>query len=268
MALGIPIALPFRVHRAAFDPGTLFRNGEQGAWYDPSDMSTLFQDAAGTTPVTALGQPVGRMLDKSGRGNHLTQTTAASRPLGQQHAAGAFHLAFDGVDDFLTIGTFNMSASDKVTVCAGVRKLSDAAPGTLVELSASAIANAGSFRFLAPEGAVGDYGFVTGGTFSGVLARSPATFPSPITSVLVGIGDIGGDVSRLRVNGAQVANTTDDQGTGNYGAAYPLFVGRRAGTTRPFNGNLHGLVIRGTGATTTQIAALERYMARQTGIAL
>lgn len=48
----------------------MFSNGEQGCWYDPSDFSTLFQDAAGTTPVTAVGQPVGRILDKSGRGNH------------------------------------------------------------------------------------------------------------------------------------------------------------------------------------------------------
>ena len=26
----------------------LFANGEQGAWYDPSDLSTMFQDASGT----------------------------------------------------------------------------------------------------------------------------------------------------------------------------------------------------------------------------
>lgn len=45
---------------------SLFANGEEGAWYDPSDLSTLYyQDAAGTTPVTALGQPVGLIIDKS-----------------------------------------------------------------------------------------------------------------------------------------------------------------------------------------------------------
>lgn len=36
-----------------------------GCWLDPSDMSTMFQDAAGTTPVTAVEQPVGLILDKS-----------------------------------------------------------------------------------------------------------------------------------------------------------------------------------------------------------
>ena len=44
---------------------SLFAANEPGVWYDPSDLSTLFQDAAGTTPVTAVEQPVGLMLDKS-----------------------------------------------------------------------------------------------------------------------------------------------------------------------------------------------------------
>jgi len=35
------------------------------AWYDPSDLTTMFEDAAGTVPVTGPGQPVGLMLDKS-----------------------------------------------------------------------------------------------------------------------------------------------------------------------------------------------------------
>ncbi len=41
------------------------------AWYDADDISTLFQNSGGTTPVTSNGQNVGRWEDKSGRGNHL-----------------------------------------------------------------------------------------------------------------------------------------------------------------------------------------------------
>lgn len=59
----------------------LFGSGEQGAWYDPSDLSALFQDAAGTTPVTGMEQPVGRMLDLSGNGNHASQATTTKRPV-------------------------------------------------------------------------------------------------------------------------------------------------------------------------------------------
>ena len=53
---------------------------DNGAWFDPEDMSTMYQDAAGTIPVTALEQPVGKWLDKSGNGNHATQSITASRP--------------------------------------------------------------------------------------------------------------------------------------------------------------------------------------------
>lgn len=75
--------------------------GAQGAYYDISDRSTLFQDAAGTTPVTAVGQPVGLVLDKSGNGNHASQSTTASCPIYQIDANGFPNLGFDGVDDSL-----------------------------------------------------------------------------------------------------------------------------------------------------------------------
>ncbi|WP_152972155.1 hypothetical protein, partial [Rhodobacter capsulatus] len=42
-----------------FDPSGLFASGEIG-WVEPMIPGvTLFQDAAGTIPVTAAGQPVG-----------------------------------------------------------------------------------------------------------------------------------------------------------------------------------------------------------------
>lgn len=66
MMIGIGLALtlpPANLLAGAVQ--ALFAAGEQGAWYDPSDFSTLFQDSAGTTPVTAVGQPAGLILDKS-----------------------------------------------------------------------------------------------------------------------------------------------------------------------------------------------------------
>lgn len=62
---GEPVTL-FNANGTLWDyPFSLFSNNEQGAWYDPSDYSTLYQDAAGTTPVTAVEQPVRLMLDRS-----------------------------------------------------------------------------------------------------------------------------------------------------------------------------------------------------------
>ena len=67
-----------------FSPAALFAGGTvAGAWYDPSDLSTMFTTSAGTTPVAMPGGgaavSVGRMLDKSGNGNHaiaFNDTTA------------------------------------------------------------------------------------------------------------------------------------------------------------------------------------------------
>lgn len=89
-----------RLVRKRWIPRRLFSNGEQGVWYDPSDLSTLFQDDAGTTPVISDGDPVGLMLDKSGNGNHASQSVSAYRPI--YRTDGVFHwLEFDGVDDGL-----------------------------------------------------------------------------------------------------------------------------------------------------------------------
>jgi hypothetical protein len=63
MFLGIGLRLGML--GSVFSPANLFASNEQGAWYDPSDLSTLFQDSAGITPVTTAGQPVGLTLDKS-----------------------------------------------------------------------------------------------------------------------------------------------------------------------------------------------------------
>lgn len=48
-----------------FNPASLFASGEQGAWYDPSDFSTMFTTSNGATAVTAVEQAVGLILDKS-----------------------------------------------------------------------------------------------------------------------------------------------------------------------------------------------------------
>lgn len=107
-------------HRARqnWHPGLLFRNGTQGAWFDPSDRATLFQDAAGTLPVTTDGDPVALMRDKSGNGNHARQAVAAARPTWRSNGILAW-LEFDGVDDRLSVAgvTFTNAA---LSLCMGL----------------------------------------------------------------------------------------------------------------------------------------------------
>ena len=49
-------------------------------WLDASDTTTLFQNTAGTTPVTADGQSVACWKDKSGNGYLFTQATSGNQP--------------------------------------------------------------------------------------------------------------------------------------------------------------------------------------------
>lgn len=66
MLIGIAGGIPFNVSNSlGRQIAALFAQGEKGVHFDPSDFSTLFQDSVGTTPVTAVGQVVGLMLDKS-----------------------------------------------------------------------------------------------------------------------------------------------------------------------------------------------------------
>ena len=245
-----------------FNPRSLFASGEQGIWLDPSDFSTLYQDAAGTTPVTALGQPVGKILDKSGRGNHATRSTALGRPTLQQDSNGLYYLSFDGTNDGMATPSIDFTGTDKMTVWAGVRKLSDAALAIIAELSATESANVGSFVLYGPSSALNNYRFGSRGSASISLANAGG-YSSPVSSVIVGVGDIAGDVSRIRVNGATITTTTTDQGAGNYGN-YPLYIGRRGGTSLPFSGRLYQLIIRGAESNAGQIAATEAYVNAKT----
>lgn len=100
-----------------FSPYDLFTGGAQGAWYDPSDYTTLFQDSAGATPVTAVEQSVRLMRDKSGNGNHATAPSDASRPVLRSR-----------YNNFVATATL---ATQSVTTLAASYKLSFTGAGTI-----------------------------------------------------------------------------------------------------------------------------------------
>lgn len=71
-------------------------------WLDGADITTLYQDSAKTTPVTANNDPVGAVEDKSGNGNDCTQGTDDNRPLYKTGIKnGLSALFFDGTNDDL-----------------------------------------------------------------------------------------------------------------------------------------------------------------------
>jgi hypothetical protein len=173
------------------------------------------------------------------------------------------YLQFDGVDDGMVTNTIT-PAIDKVQVFAGLRMLSSSVNSILAEFSTSSASNIGSFNLQAPLN-TNNYRFASRGTLTGSTPSTGNIFVAPVSSVISGTSDISGDLSVLRVNGAEASRVTVDQGTGNY-LAYPLYIGRRAGTSVPFNGRLYSLIVRfGANLTDGQITSTEAWVNGKTG---
>ena len=192
------------------------------------------------------------------------QKVVSSFDVTEAGKADCWYLGFDGSDDFLVTPTIT-PGTDKVQVFAGVRKLSDATIGFLAELSSSASAKAGSWAVRAPgSNGVGGYSFNTRGS-AGLVTPGALGYNAPITNVLTCIGDIAADTAIIRVNGVQAASDAADQGTGDY-LAYPAYIGRRGGTSLPFNGRIYSLICRfGSNLTADQIAQTETWVNARTG---
>ena len=258
--IGLGINSASVAYERYLDPATLFTvAGSRGFMYDLSDYSTQFQDTAATVPITGTAQSVARVNDVSGLGNNMTQGTAGSRPLTTTIGSGFRGIQFDGVDDWMQTAAIDFSNSDEVTVVAGVRKLSDAARGVVVELTA---ASSGRFALEAPSFAAPAYLFSSFGTTTGNAQTT--SFAAPDIAVLSGQGKISTDTSILHRNGTQVATGAADQGTGNFSNAI-VYIGRRGGASLPFNGVITFLFAINRLLTASELAAVERFANARTG---
>jgi len=238
-----------------FSPASLFAGGTEGAWYDPSDISTLFQDSAGTTPVTASGQPVGKMLDKSGNGNHATQATSSKRPT-YTEGGGLSWLAFDGVDDAMEIqnAAFSFTGDQSVWVAAK----HDTGTGTSIYLMGG---DDKGYLFLTDR-STRKMSFIpinstARTTSTSVIGTSPIVFG--------GAWDrSSGDMS-LRENGVEyTASKTPADVT--VPVVTLLGGGNPNGTS--WDGNIYGAVIVNNLTTASETGEVEAYLAGKAGVTL
>lgn len=265
MPIGIPSLRVGLVHRKilAAQVAALYSQGEQGAWYEPADFTTLFQDSAGATPVTATGQPVGLMRDKSGRGNHASQATAINRPVLQIDGNGKYYLAFNGTNSCMTTSAINFTATDKMSVFAGVRKLSNvAAHQTIIELGAATTNN--EFGIFGPSNTGLDYDF----RLAGLDGKTSQSYSAPITNILAASFDFAGTTPgeelAVRVNGGTVATNRTVTSSGNFITGALNLGARNGGATFPFQGSIYSLIVRGAASSEAQIANAEAYVNSKT----
>ena len=141
-----------------FYPKSLFVGSVQGVWYDPSDLTTMFEDSAGTTAVHTPGNgtadsPVGKILDKSGNGNHATQATSTSRPTlsaRYNQLTGTSTLTTQSVTTVATTYTLAFSGSGSITLSgtktgtytSGTSTLTSVTAGTLTLTVSGTVTNA------------------------------------------------------------------------------------------------------------------------------
>lgn len=165
------------------------------------------------------------------------------------------YLKFDGIDDSLVTNSIDFTATDKMTVWAGVTKLSDAAIGNVA--SCGLLDSGGGFYLVAPANGA-TYGARSRGTVLSALTEVGG-YPAPHSVVLCGVFDVAGRKADLRVGGVTTANGTD-QGVGNF-SLRPLAIGANpGGISSFFNGRLYGLIVRGAQTPLSQIEATELYI--------
>lgn len=237
-----------------------------GAWYDPSDLSSMFQDSSGTTPVTGAGDPVGRINDKSGNGFHATQATTANKPTLRLDGS-RYYLEFDRVNDGLsTADSIDLSGTSKVTLCVGIQTSGVAAAGNVMEFSVTE-STAGAFYITQPLSVAGQIRMGGTGSSSGSYRLDGSSTPyKAVCHVLLDTAgaSIAAEVF-ARVNAAAVStNATGTLGTGNFGN-HRLFIGTRNDTGVRFGGRIYGIVVRGATASADDRDDLEAFMNTKTG---
>lgn len=246
----------------AWHPRMLFGAGEPGLALDLTHSKYLYQDSARSTLVNVAGDPIGSPTDISGNGNHPTQVTAASRPIWDGERA-----VLDGVDDGWVTPIIDFTSTDEVTVIASIRKLSDAAPGVLMELGPGSTSTR-AFRMFAPGSLDPRVDFGSRGDNNNAVASYiDASVAAPITLLLEGRGKISIDLCSLLVNGVEVATSPTDQG-GNTYRPDVLNIGRRNNFSVPFNGWLYRLIVVGRLLTAPESAKARAWAAKPAGVVL
>lgn len=252
-----PFDRPFvwRASGASFNPASLFASGEEGAWYEPGP-STAFQDTAGATPA-GLGDPVGRLNDLSGNGNHLTQATASSKPTLQQTAGGLWYLQFDGVDDFLELTGLTWLVTAQATF---VGTQGGANPARIYSQSDAGADYNTSDHYIPVIRYPGG-----GGLSSFIWGQYREQLVSAPANTVVFASHHNGSLLVNRANGVASPGYADTISKTFTAARIGKAVNDNSGL---LDGRIYTLIVRNAACTAAQIADTEAYVAEHCGVTL
>ncbi len=191
------------------------------AWWDPSDLTTLWQDTGRTTAVTADGQTVGCMDDKTGNGRHLK--FVISTPV-YKTSGGLHWLEFNGSSQYLeTTQGMDAFVSASAAECVAAFRI------TSPETDSSGLDNDACF---ADHSGYSTYGYARSSGLIGVAVYNPSFSVVSRTAAYSSATDVviscGWDASNMRLSKDNAADSTISftPHENSYNAAVKLRLGR------------------------------------------
>ena len=249
-------------------PARLFTGMRKGFWYDPSDLNTLFQDTAGTAPLTATGQTVRKVLDKSGRGAHCYAMGSVAPTL-QRETDGRYYLDMTN-GSCMSTDPIDFTGTDKITAFMGVL-LTATGTGMLLEVSSNINANPGTLYLVHSEAASGDLSMGNRGDASVDVSAQTTPYEQPNLAVLTARYTTVGakvDEMHLRRNAIETplahGSSSSDSGSGNYGN-YPVYISSRGNSGLFATMRMYGVILLGDSPSDAELASAEYFINAKTG---
>ena len=217
---------------------------------------------AGTLTLTVSGSVTNADLRPANLGTALPAYQRVNTATDYDTVGFPYYLDFNGVDRWLVTSSIDLTGTDKATVFAGVRKLTDSGYGGIVEFSTEVASNNGSFLIRGPEAGAN---YLVGAKASAAVYRTLTTYTAPISNVICVKAELSTPRLETRINGGSVDVSTTSMGSGNFGT-YPLYFGARAGSSLFFSGHMYTLpIIVGSAVSASLIAQVEASINKSMG---
>jgi hypothetical protein len=240
---------------------TLLRPRATG--FNPKSIAglKLWLDATDSSTLTLNGSAVSEWRDKSENGFHFSQATSNNQPTYNATINGKAAIAFDGTNDGLDrTSVTNSSVADATGACAFVvYEIS----GTDSQYAAFRTSTSGSGyeRFNTTT----YHAYFRSARF---VNLSPA-LPSSGRVLLTSSSDVAADVQTLRANGS----TLQTQSCASTFATWRALSGGNATWSVGYDasyllGSIGEVIVIGRSVTATEIATVEKYLAKKWGITL
>lgn len=208
----------------SWTPAALYAGGYALGSWEVYDISKLWQDTAGTSPVTATGQAVKRIDDISGNGNHVTNPTGWVLA---EDAFGCMYLQTDGVSAFEA--TVTAQTSYPLTLCAAAK--SDVATNALniISLRASDSSYKSLYNLSATGWAVNDRNAAQNANAEHIGSNATSH---------VGVGEFNTSSANLIMDGVDASAATANANA--FGALDKVYIGKTFSAGNYYSGRFYG----------------------------